>query len=82
MRARTATCPGWTRGRVAGTGRDAAPYFRVFNPDAQLAKFDPDLAYVRRWVAELDTPAYPERMLDHKVERERTLADFTRGKLP
>ena len=67
---------------VAGTGRDAAPYFRVFNPDAQLAKFDPDLAYVRRWVAELDTPAYPERMLDHKVERERTLADFTRGKLP
>lgn len=60
---------------VAGTGRDAAPYFRVFNPDAQAARFDPDGAYVRRWVAELDTPAYPGRMLDHKVERERALAD-------
>ncbi len=65
---------------VAGTGRDAAPYFRVFNPDAQLAKFDPDLAYARRWVAELDTPAYPDRMLDHKVERERTLADAARAR--
>ena len=67
---------------VAGTGRDAAPYFRVFNPDTQREKFDPGLAYVRRWVAELDTPAYPPRMLDHKVERERTLADFKRGKPP
>ena len=67
---------------VAGTGRDAAPYFRVFNPDTQAAKFDPEKAYVRRWVPELDTPAYPERMLDHKVERERTLEDFKRGKLP
>ncbi len=65
---------------VAGTGRDAAPYFRVFNPDAQLAKFDPNFAYVRRWVAELDTPAYPDRMLDHKVERERTLADAARAR--
>jgi len=67
---------------VAGTGRDASPYFRVFNPDTQREKFDPDLAYVRRWVAELDTPAYPPRMLDHKAERERTLADFRRGKHP
>jgi len=67
---------------VAGTGRDASPYFRVFNPDTQREKFDPNLAYVRRWVAELDTPAYPARMLDHKVERERTLADFKRGKPP
>lgn len=65
---------------VAGTGRDAAPYFRVFNPDAQAAKFDPDRAYVRRWVAELDTPAYPDRMLDHKAERERTLADAARAR--
>jgi deoxyribodipyrimidine photo-lyase len=65
---------------VAGTGRDAAPYFRVFNPDAQAAKFDPDLSYVRRWVAELDTPAYPARMLDHKAERRATLANFGRGK--
>lgn len=60
---------------VAGTGRDASPYFRVFNPDGQRERFDPDLAYVRRWVAELDTPAYPARIVDHKVERERALAD-------
>ena len=38
---------------VAGTGRDAAPYFRVFNPVPQGEKFDPDGAYVRRWVPEL-----------------------------
>lgn len=65
---------------VAGTGRDAAPYFRVFNPDSQRERFDPDSAYVERWVAELDTPAYPARMLDHKAEREVTLATFRRGK--
>ncbi len=38
---------------VAGTGPDAAPYFRVFNPTLQSAKFDPDGAYLRRWVPEL-----------------------------
>jgi deoxyribodipyrimidine photo-lyase len=62
---------------VAGTGRDASPYFRVFNPDGQRERFDPDLAYVRRWVAELDTPAYPARIVDHKIERERALADHS-----
>jgi len=65
---------------VAGTGRDAAPYFRVFNPDSQREKFDPQSAYVRRWVAEVDTPAYPERMLDHKVERQRALDDAARAR--
>ena len=38
---------------MAGCGTDAAPYFRVFNPTTQGAKFDPDGAYVRRWVPEL-----------------------------
>jgi len=38
---------------VAGTGTDAAPYFRVFNPVSQGQRFDPDGAYVRRWVPEL-----------------------------
>ena len=38
---------------VAGTGTDAAPYFRVFNPARQGEKFDPDGTYVRRWVPEL-----------------------------
>jgi deoxyribodipyrimidine photo-lyase len=67
---------------VAGTGRDASPYFRVFNPDGQRDKFDPSGAYVRRWLPDLDTPAYPERIVDHKAERERALADFTRGRHP
>jgi deoxyribodipyrimidine photo-lyase len=39
----------WT----AGSGPDAAPYFRIFNPESQLVKFDPDLAYPRRWIAAL-----------------------------
>ncbi|GIX35642.1 MAG: deoxyribodipyrimidine photo-lyase [Lysobacteraceae bacterium] len=38
---------------VAGTGADAAPYFRIFNPVTQGERFDPDGAYVRRWVPEL-----------------------------
>jgi len=43
---------------VAGTGTDAAPYFRIFNPTLQSAKFDPDGTYIRRWVPELaDVPA-------------------------
>jgi deoxyribodipyrimidine photo-lyase len=39
---------------VAGSGADAAPYFRIFNPVLQGQKFDPEGAYVRRWVPELD----------------------------
>jgi deoxyribodipyrimidine photo-lyase len=39
----------WT----AGTGTDAAPYFRIFNPVTQSKRFDPDGAYIRRWVPEL-----------------------------
>ena len=41
----------WT----AGTGTDAAPYFRIFNPTLQGKKFDPQGAYIRRWVPELDS---------------------------
>ena len=65
---------------VAGCGADAAPYFRIFNPAAQAAKFDPDGAYVRRWVAELELcagsslPAYPRPMVDHDEARRRALA--------
>ena len=58
---------------AAGSGCDAAPYFRVFNPQLQTEKFDKDLKYIRRWVPELDTPSYPEPMVEHRFSRERAL---------
>jgi len=61
---------------AAGTGTDAAPYFRVFNPTAQGERWDRDGGYVARWIPELGTSAYPEPMVDHKVEREEALARY------
>jgi deoxyribodipyrimidine photo-lyase len=58
---------------VAGSGTDAAPYFRIFNPDAQAQKFDPKGEYIKRWVPELGTMNYPAPMVDHKFARERCL---------
>lgn len=58
---------------AAGSGVDAAPYFRVFNPELQLKKFDPDLKYVRRWVKEYDELTYTQPIVDHKQARERCL---------
>ncbi|WP_344716278.1 cryptochrome/photolyase family protein [Gordonia defluvii] len=76
----------WT----AGSGTDAAPYFRVFNPTRQGEKFDPDGDYVRRWVPELRAvagmqvhqlpgvrpPGYPDPIVDHAVERKEALARY------
>jgi deoxyribodipyrimidine photo-lyase len=61
---------------AAGSGTDAAPYFRVFNPVTQQAKFDPDGEYVHRWIPELDTTHYPDPMVDHRAEREEALARY------
>lgn len=61
---------------AAGTGCDAAPYFRIFNPESQQRRFDPDFAYVRKWVPEWGTSKYPEPMVDHKFARERALETF------
>jgi deoxyribodipyrimidine photo-lyase len=58
---------------AAGSGCDAAPYFRVFNPELQTAKFDPKGAYIKKWVPEVGTSAYPKPMVDHKMARERVL---------
>lgn len=58
---------------AAGSGTDAAPYFRVFSPAAQQEKFDPEYKYVRKWVTEYGTAAYPKPMVDHKMARERCL---------
>ncbi|NDZ96321.1 deoxyribodipyrimidine photo-lyase [Streptomyces sp. SID6673] len=60
---------------AAGTGTDAAPYFRVFNPETQQHRFDPDGEYVRRWVPEVDDD-YPAPIVDHKAEREEALRRF------
>lgn len=58
---------------AAGTGCDAAPYFRVFNPFSQQKKFDSSFTYIRRWIPEFGTPDYPEPMLDHAAARIRAL---------
>ncbi|MCF8588351.1 cryptochrome/photolyase family protein [Gordonia liuliyuniae] len=76
---------------VAGSGTDAAPYFRVFNPTLQGEKFDPDGAYIRRWIPELravpgrevhrlrhDRPNdYPAQIVDHAAERLDALDRWT-----
>ncbi|MGE0566373.1 MAG: deoxyribodipyrimidine photo-lyase [Bacteroidia bacterium] len=58
----------------AGTGCDAAPYFRIFNPIEQQKKFDPDFNYVKKWVKEFGTNNYPEPIVDHAEARKKTLA--------
>ena len=57
----------------AGTGCDAAPYFRIFNPTEQVKKFDPELKYIRKWVTDLDDLTYPLPIVEHKFARERAL---------
>jgi len=61
---------------VAGTGCDAAPYFRVFNPERQAERFDPEQVYIRRWVPELGTPDYPAAMVDHRMARQRAIEAY------
>lgn len=64
---------------AAGTGCDAAPYFRVFNPYEQQKKFDPEFIYTRKWVPEFETTNYAEPMVEHKFARERALKMYKRG---
>jgi deoxyribodipyrimidine photo-lyase len=64
---------------AAGSGTDAAPYFRIFNPESQLKKFDKDLKYVKEWVPEYGTDEYPEPIVDHKAARERCLERYKAG---
>ncbi len=58
---------------VAGSGVDAAPYFRIFNPTSQIKKFDPDHQYIATWVPDYQELTYPDKMVDHKMARERCL---------
>ena len=64
---------------AAGTGCDAAPYFRVFNPTEQVKKFDPELKYIRKWVPEIDSLDYPPPMVEHKMARERAISIYREG---
>ncbi|MBS1534782.1 MAG: deoxyribodipyrimidine photo-lyase [Bacteroidetes bacterium] len=58
---------------AAGSGVDAAPYFRIFNPTEQIRKFDSNEKYIKKWVPEVETSAYPKPIVDHKEARERCL---------
>ncbi len=58
---------------AAGCGTDAVPYFRIFNPEIQQKKFDPDLEYIRKWVPEVHQSHYPKPVVEHRFARERSL---------
>jgi deoxyribodipyrimidine photo-lyase len=66
---------------VAGTGTDAAPFHRVFNPVLQAERFDPEGAYVRRYVPEVDGFGYPAPIVDHAAERAEALLRWDEAKL-
>lgn len=61
---------------AAGSGVDAAPYFRIFNPMTQIEKFDKDRKYINKWVPELQELTYPSPIVDHKKARERCLNTY------
>lgn len=64
---------------AAGSGCDAAPYFRIFNPTEQQKRFDPDFVYIKKWIPEFGTNKYPLPMLDHAAARQRALEIYTEG---
>lgn len=64
---------------AAGCGCDAAPYFRIFNPDTQVKKFDPELKYVKKWVPEYGTDDYVKPMIDYRSARERALVVYKKA---
>jgi deoxyribodipyrimidine photo-lyase len=61
---------------AAGTGTDAQPYFRIFNPYSQTKKFDPELIYIRKWVPEYGTPDYIPSNYDLNQSRKRSIEIF------
>ncbi|MGC8864996.1 MAG: cryptochrome/photolyase family protein [Bacteroidales bacterium] len=64
---------------AAGTGVDAAPYFRIFNPSLQAQRFDPKGEYIRRWIPELDTGSYPYPIIEHTFARDRALKAYKKA---
>ena len=64
---------------AAGSGCDAAPYFRIFNPELQAKKFDPNFEYIKKWIPEFDTPNYCKPIIDHQFARKRALKRYAEG---
>ena len=64
---------------ASGSGCDAAPYFRIFNPSSQMERFDKAAVYVKKWVPEYGTSTYPVPIVDHKMARERALFRYKEG---
>jgi deoxyribodipyrimidine photo-lyase len=64
---------------AAGSGCDAAPYFRIFNPYLQTKRFDPELKYIRKWVPEFDKLTYPQPIVDHEFARKRCLEVYSKA---
>jgi deoxyribodipyrimidine photo-lyase len=63
---------------AAGTGCDAAPYFRIFNPWTQQKKFDPQYEFVNRWVPEWRSKDYPKPIIEHAAARKRAIDYYKR----
>ena len=61
---------------AASSGCDAVPYFRIFNPMTQQERFDPQFAYIKQWVPEFGTNAYPQPMVEHKFARNRAIETY------
>jgi deoxyribodipyrimidine photo-lyase len=64
---------------AAGSGTDAAPYFRVFNPTLQAQKFDPKGEYIRHWIPELNSLNYPQPIVEHAMARQRAIDTYKKG---
>jgi deoxyribodipyrimidine photo-lyase len=64
---------------ASGSGCDAAPYFRIFNPELQAQRFDPDQTYIKKWVPEYGTAQYPEKIVEHVFARDRAIRRYKEG---
>lgn len=64
---------------AAGSGCDATPYFRIFNPQLQTKKFDPKLVYIKKWLPEFNSDKYPLPIVDHKFARDRALRTYKKA---
>ncbi len=64
---------------AAGTGCDAAPYFRIFNPLSQQMKYDPHNEYIKKWVPEFEKPGYSKMMVDNDFARKRAIVTYKEG---